>query len=175
MAHPDSDDDALSWAGDDDATLAPGWKRVGAAAPVESAQDGSDASEATSEAEAGERGARRTDADAAPGTATAAPTDEPSDAGRQTGSVELVALGVLGGVYLLYAVGWLIVATTAAPDLRDPVAGFMYGLGRWFAALAPVLWFGAVLWLTAGHRRARLLWLIAGAVVLVPLPFLLRG
>ena len=52
----------------------------------------------------------------------------------------------------------------------------MYGLGRWFAvARARALWFGTVLWLTAEHRRARLLWLIAGAVLLVPVPFLLRG
>ena len=82
---------------------------------------------------------------------------------------------MLGGVYLLYAIGWLIWATTPAPELGDPVAQFMYGLGRWFAVLAPVLWFGTVLWLTAEHRRARLLWLIAGAVLLVPVPFLLRG
>ena len=84
-------------------------------------------------------------------------------------------LGVLGGVYLLYAIGWLIWAITPAPELADPVAQFMYGLGRWLAVAAPALWFGTVLWLAAEHRRARLLWLIAGAVLLVPIPFLLRG
>jgi hypothetical protein len=141
----DSDDDALRWEGDDDPTLAPGWKTVGNAVPLE---DQPTASE---------------------------PEAEKTDAAAQPGSAELVLLGVLGGVYLLYSIGWLISATTAPPDLADPVAQFMYSLGRWLAVAAPALWFGTVLWLAAEHRRARLLWLIAGAVLLVPVPFLLRG
>lgn len=145
----DPDDDALRWEGDDDPTLAPGWKTVGAPAPSADA--------------AGE-----------PATETAGePAIEAAPA--QAGSTELVVLGVLGGVYLLYAIGWLIAATSAPPQLADPLAQFMYSLGRWLAAAAPVLWFATALWLAAGHRRARLLWLIAGAVLLVPVPFLLRG
>ncbi|MDR6907673.1 hypothetical protein J2X63_003381 [Agromyces sp. 3263] len=149
---PDPDDDALRWEGDDDPTLAPGWKRVGEPARIETTTDVPDA---------------------VPSSGSVA-TDE-TDARRQAGSVELVVLGLLGGVYLLYAIGWLIWASTPAVELGDPVAQFMYGLGRWFAVLAPVLWFAAVLWLAAEHRRARLLWLVAGAVLLVPVPFLLRG
>ncbi|WP_159600425.1 DNA polymerase III subunit gamma/tau [Agromyces humi] len=149
---PDADDDALRWEGDDDPTLAPGWKRVGEPARLET----------TTDAAGG--------AASSPAVATA-----DADAPRQAGSVELVVLGLLGGVYLLYAIGWLIWASTPAVELGDPVAQFMYGLGRWFAVLAPVLWFAAVLWLAAEHRRARLLWLVAGAVLLVPVPFLLRG
>ena len=103
------------------------------------------------------------------------PPSHDTDASRQAGSAELVILGVLGGVYLLYAIGWLFWAITPPPELADPVAQFMYGLGRWLAVAAPALWFGTVLWLAAEHRRARLLWLIAGAVLLVPIPFLLRG
>ncbi|WP_448005095.1 hypothetical protein [Agromyces bauzanensis] len=138
----DPDDEALHWEGDDDPTLAPGWKTVGTPVPLE-------------------------------GTPTE-PEAEP-DAATQPGSAELVMLGVLGGVYLLYSIGWLVTASRPAPVLADPVAQFMYGFGRWFVVAAPALWFGAVLWLAAGHRRARLLWLLAGAVVLVPVPFLLRG
>jgi hypothetical protein len=149
---PDPDDDALRWEGDDDPTLAPGWKRVGETARLET----------TTDAAGG--------AASPPAVATADP-----DARGQAGSVELVVLGLLGGVYLLYAIGWLIWASTPPVELGDPVAQFMYGLGRWFAVLAPVLWFAAVLWLAAAHPRARLLWLVAGAVLLVPVPFLLRG
>ena len=98
-----------------------------------------------------------------------------TDAAAQPGSAELVLLGVLGGVYLIYSIGWLISATSAPPELVDPVAQFMYSLGRWLAVAAPALWFATVLWLAAEHRRARLLWLLAGAVLLVPVPFLLRG
>ncbi|SIN71312.1 hypothetical protein [Agromyces cerinus] len=156
MTRDTDDDDALRWEGDDDQTLAPGWKTVGAPAPAE------------------------------PGPVAADPTDErdvaasvdeadTTDAPAQTGSAELVVLGVLGGVYLLYAIGWLVSALGAAPLFADPVAQFMYELGSWFAVLAAPLWFGAVLWLASGNRRARLIWLIAGAVLLVPVPFLLRG
>jgi hypothetical protein len=140
----DSDDEALRWEGDDDPTLAPGWKTVGQPVPL---QDPSEEDEPSTEA----------------------------DGARQPGSAELVLLGVLGGVYLIYSIGWLISATVAPPEFVDPVAQFMYSLGRWLAVAAPALWFATVLWLAAEHRRARLLWLLAGAVLLVPVPFLLRG
>jgi hypothetical protein len=156
----DPDDDALRWEGDDDPTLAPGWKAVGAPVPFEGSTE---ATETDAPAHADDTPA--TDVD----------TIEDADAARQPGSTELVVLGVLGGIYLLYSIGWLIAATTAPPQLADPLAQFMYSLGRWLAAAAPVLWFATVLWLAAEHRRARLLWLIAGAVLLVPVPFLLRG
>ncbi len=117
----------------------------------------------------------RADAGRADEAADGAAGPAASVTSSQTGSVELVVLGVLGGVYLLYSIGWLIVATTPAPFLADPVAQFMYGLGRWFAVSAAALWFGTVLWLASGRRRARIAWLVAGAVLLIPVPFLLRG
>ena len=163
---PDPDDDALRWEGDDDPTLAPGWKVVGGPSTTQPADAAASA--------------RAADANGA--TAIDDVDDErdevdeaDEDAAAQPGSAELVLLGVLGGVYLLYAVGWLIWAISPVPALGEPVAQFMYGLGRWLAVLAPALWFGAVLWLASERRRARLLWLIAGAVLLVPIPFLLRG
>ena len=168
----DPDDDALRWEGDDDPTLAPGWRTVGKPVPLDAATEAPDAAASGAPARA----------DGSDGAATVAPEaddtaagESEADAARQAGSAELVILGVLGGVYLLYTIGWLIWATTPAPELADPVAQFMYGLGRWLAVAAPALWFGTVLWLAAEHRRARLLWLIAGAVLLVPVPFLLRG
>jgi hypothetical protein len=170
----DPEDDALRWEGDDDPTLAPGWKVVGKPVPLDGASYATDA--ATS-------GTSPVPDDAA--SAEGAPSDEREpDTGEETveaeeaaqpGSAELVLIGMLGGVYLVYSVGWLFWATSPAPELADPVAQFMFGLGRWFAVLAPALWFGAVLWLAAGRRRARLIWLLAGAVLLVPFPFLLRG
>ncbi|WP_157372790.1 DNA polymerase III subunit gamma/tau [Agromyces sp. Root81] len=157
----DSDDDALRWEGDDDPTLAPGWKTVGAPAAVPAAE--------------GDSPDEHRAAIADDESASEAENAEVADAASQTSSAELVVLGVLGGIYLLYAIGWLVVALGEAPVFADPVAQFMYGLGSWFAVLAAPLWFGAVLWLAADHRRARLIWLIAGAVLLVPVPFLLRG
>jgi hypothetical protein len=169
---PDPDDEALRWEGDDDPTLAPGWKTVGNPVPLEGPTTDAAASDAPSLGEGRDGNGASTPAPEVDGTTA---IDGDTDASRRAGSAELVILGVLGGVYLLYAIGWLIWGITPAPELADPVAQFMYGLGRWLAVAAPALWFGTVLWLTAEHRRARLLWLVAGAVLLVPIPFLLRG
>lgn len=158
----DQDDDALSWEGDDDPTLAPGWKRVGNTASVTGAAD-SDASDASSATDVS-ADAVATD-DAGPGDA--APAER-----RQTGSAELVVLGVLAGVYLLYTVGWLLTAVRTATPGTSVVADAMYQLGLWLAVLAPALWFGVV-YSVAEKPARRLLWLIVGAVVLVPLPFVL--
>ena len=105
-----------------------------------------------------------------PSEAEHATSDSEADGPVQTGSVELVVLGVLGGIYLLYTIGWLITALrTTAPGL-GVVDDAMYSLGLWLAVLAPALWLGLSFWL-AGSRRSRLLWLIGGALVLVPVPF----
>ncbi|MFK4728263.1 DNA polymerase III subunit gamma/tau [Agromyces mediolanus] len=175
MAHPESDDEALSWAGDDDATLAPGWKRVGRATTAPDTQGAADAPTAADASTAPDASTEVTAATVDGDASGSSEAPDGADRAGQTGSVELVVLGILGGVYLLYAVGWLIVATTPPPELTDPVATFMYALGRWFAVLAPALWFGVTLWLCAERHRARLLWLVAGAILLVPIPFLLRG
>lgn len=167
---PDADDDALRWEGDDDATLAPGWKAVGKPAPLKRVSKTARV--------AGESAA----VDAVPGgpgatTGTDAGTDEDGDgeaaepAGAQTGSVELVVLGVLGGVYLLYTIGWIITALRTATPGTSIVGDFMYSLGLWLAVLAAPAWFVLAL---RGARtgRSRLVWLVVGAVVLAPLPFI---
>ena len=153
---PDPDDDALRWEGDDDPTLAPGWKVVGK--PVDRSTPRPTARMPRHPCDAARRRSDGADSVATPAAEVDGTTavDGDADASRQAGSAELVILGVLGGVYLLYAIGWLIWAITPAPELADPVAQFMYGLGRWLAVAAPALWFGTVLWLAAEHRRARL-------------------
>lgn len=159
----DQDDDALRWEGDDDPTLAPGWRRVGNAAPLTDARDGERADASAADLADG-------DADAA---ATGEPGAETSAAERrQSGSVELLVLGVLAGIYLLYTVGWLLTAVRTDAPGTSIVGDAMYTLGLWLAVLAPALWFGLVYAVVARPSR-RLLWLVVGAVVLVPLPFVL--
>lgn len=150
----ENDDDALSWEGDDDPTLAPGWKRVGNAV---SATDASP--EAAATADDGEEAAETAD-------------DDAPAVRRQTGSAELLILGVLAGVYLLYTVGWLLTAVRTDAPGTSVVGDAMYTLGLWLAVLAPALWFGLAYAVVSRPSR-RLLWLIAGAIVLVPLPFVL--
>ena len=153
------DDDALNWAGDDDPTLAPGG--TGRAAP-----------ETTSLPE----GWTTPKTDAAP-TDTAADAEKTESDGAAASSAALVGMGILAGMYLLYSIGWFIgvsrLARSTVLTSGDPVADFMTSLGGWLAVAAPVIWFGATFWLTLSRPRARWVWLLIGAVVLIPVPFLL--
>lgn len=163
MTH-DPDDDALSWAGEDDPTLegagpkpaegalAPGWKTVGSPGSVVEPAATTQSAAATKPEASGPTSA----ADAAPGS-----------------SVALIALGVLGGVYLLYTIGWAITAGRTPNNAVDLVGGLMFTLGLWLAVLAPAGWFALVYWQTRGRALRRVLLLVLGALVLIPLPFVL--
>jgi hypothetical protein len=147
------DDDALSWAGDE--SPEPRTVRDGRT-PRRRAQEETSGAAARSDGPVSDD---HVDPRAA-------------DAG-QLGSVALVLLGLLGGVHLLYAVGW---ATVLAPlqavfGPTDVLGAAMFSLGLVFAAAAPIVWFLASFWFT----RSRPVWqriaaLIAGAVLLVPWP-----
>ncbi|GGL08672.1 hypothetical protein JOE58_001257 [Curtobacterium luteum] len=84
------------------------------------------------------------------------------------GSGPLIGFGVLGGLYLLYTVAWLISASVlAVGDLASEVM-------RALAIVAPALWFVATLWIGQSSRnRTKFVWLLIGAVVLIPWPFIL--
>ncbi len=84
------------------------------------------------------------------------------------GSGPLVGFGVLGGLYLLYTVAWLISASVLV--VADPASEVMRAL----AIVAPALWFVATLWLgQTARNRTKFVWLLIGAVVLIPWPFIL--
>ncbi|GAA2919260.1 hypothetical protein JOD62_000247 [Microbacterium keratanolyticum] len=88
----------------------------------------------------------------------------------------LLTLGVVGGVYLLYSIGWAIGGARLQAFARFVVTDAMYVPWMWLAVLAPALWFIAAWVLTRGAASwARLLALLAGAVLLVPWPFVLMG
>lgn len=157
-----ADDDALSWSGDDDPTLdvgsegsptlPPGFTAVGR---------GSEARSDTPTTENPEASA----------STTSTVAEDPPASGA--GNAALITVGVLGGVYLLYAIGWLVgglrLQGRIAPDAMLTVSTVL-------AVAAPAIWFGAVLLLTrASPRWVRFAWLLAGAVVLVPWPFLSIG
>lgn len=180
------DDDALSWAGDDDPTLDPS---ASGERPVP-------------QPEAHERLADpvlrdRATAKVGPTVEPAAPVAEPSEpvveagadgssggtagepvaeAREQTSSVMLVTLGIFGGVFLLYSVGWLISAfrpDAAVPS--DAVGRFMFDLGQGLAVAAGPVWMAATLWLTRGGRPVvRIAMLLLGVLLILPWPFL-RG
>ncbi len=165
MSGEDRDDDALSWAGDDDPTLQSpdnlptGWSVVGEAG-VEAA--------AAARAEA-----------AAAAAAESGDSEKPPEQPAPMGSVALISLGVIGGILLLYTVGWVISVGRANAAVistyeGDPLGGFMFMFGGWLAIIAPAIWMCTTLWLTRdGRQRGRILWLLLGLVVLIPWPLLI--
>lgn len=92
-------------------------------------------------------------------------------------SVLLVSYGILGGMYLLYTVGWLV---TVLGDNRKPYADVltevMYQSGEYLAIASPALWFGTALLFTRGRKPiSRLLVLVLGLLLVIPWPFVLLG
>ncbi len=182
------DDAALSWDGDDDPTLdvrapapgpaseLPGADPAGPdAAPVaepEPLPDGfTPVGKGSAAYGAGHAGAGD-DAHVPAAAGAPASTGEPAP----IGNTALVALGVLGGVYLLYTIGWIV----GGLRLRD-VAVFLVSPAAYLpafvlAVLAPAIWFTTTYVLTrAAKTWLRFAWLAVGAMLLVPWPFIMVG
>ena len=85
-------------------------------------------------------------------------------------------LGILGGVYLLYILGWIFGGLRLQGQAQYLVTDVMFQGSLWLAILAPALWFATAFLLTR-HARPwlRFVWLIAGVVLLIPWPFILVG
>jgi hypothetical protein len=92
------------------------------------------------------------------------------------GSVLLVVLGILGGVYLLYTFGWFTTATRTNALPIGALDVVMAHLRQYLSVAAPVLWFVTTLLLTRRRKAVlRVLWLLLGVIVLLPLPFVLES
>ncbi|CAN5259284.1 hypothetical protein BH09ACT1_BH09ACT1_29450 [soil metagenome] len=86
----------------------------------------------------------------------------------------LVTFGVFGGIFLLYTVGWLIAVQRMTAVIENPFLEFMSKLGEFIAIASPAIWFVGVLWLTREVRSfRRIVWMLLGAILLIPLPLLL--
>ncbi|HYJ50461.1 MAG TPA: DNA polymerase III subunit gamma/tau, partial [Microbacterium sp.] len=92
------------------------------------------------------------------------------------GNAALISLGILGGVYLIYAIGWLIGGLRLQGRAQYLVTDIMYQGSLWLAVLAPLLWFATVFLLTLRAKPLiRFAWLIGGVVLLLPWPFVMIG
>ncbi|SFS07166.1 hypothetical protein SAMN04487846_2199 [Microbacterium sp. cf046] len=177
-----TDDDALAWGGDDDPTLDVGAK------PADPAPAPLDDSDETDETEAVDESADASPTALPKGfTAVGKGSDEvgrvhadgsvtmPGER-EPMGNATLITLGILGGVYLIYAIGWIIGGLRVQGRAQYLVTDVMYQGSFWLAVLAPLLWFATVFLLTMRSRSwVRFAWLIAGVVLLLPWPFVMIG
>lgn len=156
----DRDDDALSWGGDDDPTLEAQPKRVAGETPA-ALPDGFTAIGKGS----GDVG--HVDAD---GTVTM--PGEP----KAMGNAALVSLGILGGIYLLWTIGWIVGGLRLQPIANFLVSPSGFLPAFWLAVIAPAIWFAVVVVATRSSATwIRILWLVVGAILLVPWPFIMIG
>ena len=155
---PDEDDDALTWDGARD----PSHYETPVAKPVKPAKVGAGGPSTSSETGVG--------AGAEIGAAGAAA--ETAGMNTVASSALLISLGVFVGVYALYTIGWFVSwqkFTYTASDQLDQVAFLVQQL---LAIIAPAVWFGTTVFLTRGRKPAlRLVWLLIGALVLIPWSF----
>lgn len=166
---PDKDDEALSWAGDDDPTPAPVAKSSPQAPKV--APPAEPAPEPVPE-QAAEPTALDLAEDAEDAAAEAYLAAAEKD-NAQLSSAMLISFGILGGVYLLETVGWLVhvlrnqIAAASVFQVSDQIVQFL-------AVASAPLWFTAALFLTRNRTaRSQIGWLLLGAFVLMPWPFVL--
>ncbi|HWI29981.1 MAG TPA: DNA polymerase III subunit gamma/tau [Microbacterium sp.] len=177
------DDDALSWDGDEDPTLdvrpaastdapepvaGPG-AVVNAPEPA-SLPDGWNAVGKGSEAVTGEHDV------AAESPAHAVPATAEEEAPAHLGNAALIAVGVLGGIYLLFAIGWLVGGQRLQGLAQFLVTDVVFQVSLWLAVLAPLVWFATV-WIVTARKALwmRFVWLGAGIVLLAPWPFVMVG
>jgi hypothetical protein len=155
----DDDDDALTWAGARDPSLYE-TPEVKAPKPPKASKSAKVLSSGTSAAP-----------EAAP--ASEGPeADDDDELAPATSSVVLISLGLLGGIYLLYTVGWFISWQRLVYTDPDALELAAFRAQQVLAIVAAPLWFGATLLFTRERKPAlRLLWLVIGAVVLVPWSF----
>ena len=110
------------------------------------------------------------------GTSAAEPEADAEHEPAATGNAALVFYGIIGGVYLLFAVGWIVGGFRLRPRASLLLVDWMYFPWMWLAALASVLWFAAAWVLTRGKATwIRIVALIAGVALLVPWPFVMFG
>lgn len=165
-------DDALSWDGDDGVppkAPAPKDSDRAVSAPRGEAPDDAALPDGWNAVGRGSEAVGRVDTD---GTVTM-----PDEQGAShLSTAMLLTLGVVGGVYLLYSIGWVVGGLRLKPLANLIVDDAMYV--PWFvlAVAAPALWFLTVWVLT----RAKAAWiriglLLLGVVLLVPWPFVTVG
>lgn len=171
------DDDALSWDGDDDPTLDVGANATVSDGPVKRSTDAAPGVDSdTAVLPEGFTAVGKGSADLGRPDPEDGRDADPKGGRPSLSSAALIGLGIFAGVYLLLTLGWLLGAgrlQLVAQLFLDPVA---FQLTLWLAVAALPLWFVTVLWFARTSATwVRFALLGAGAVLLIPWPFVLAG
>jgi len=155
-------EEALSWDGERDASHVAGPVPV-RAKPVRQRKSRAGASTGSA-----------TDGRASTGSATDGRASTGSATDGPTSSFLLVTYGIVAGVYGLYTVGWITTVLRGGGTMSTILGEVMFQFGEFLAIASAPLWFASAFYLTRDSRPVvRLAWLIAGLVLLVPIPFVL--
>ena len=170
------DEDALRWDGDDDPTLDVGTRTAGAdPTPDATGHDGASAEDAPPLALPDGFTAVGKDSDTVGHIEADGTVVMPGDKAPLS-SPMLITLGILAGVYLLFTIGWIVGGLRLQGTAQFLVSPVGYQAALWLAIAAPLLWFVAAYVLSRTARTwVRLVWLVAGLVLLVPWPFVMVG
>ena len=179
-----SDDDALNWPGDTEgrvsgqASSKPGAKKPAAKKPA--AKKPAAKKPAATEP-AAKKSATEQPAAEKPAEPERLAHDEPEptfdelmDPGPrpQLPASALVVFGLFAGLYLLFSVGWLVIALNPPVNIADPIGSFMWMASLWFATFGGLIWFSATLALGASRSVSwRIFMMFLGALVLIPWPY----
>ena len=141
------EEDALSWAGDDD--------RLTTGSPLSAKRDAGGASSVKK-----------------PRTKAPQEAAETAELPASLSSAALIGFGIFAGIYLLFSVAWLITALRNPTQIADALGNAMFQFGLWLSVAAPASWFGAVLYLGKDKKvSTRLLYLLLGVAILIPWPY----
>lgn len=111
-------------------------------------------------------------------------TDKPQSigSGAEMSSIAVTFSGVFGGVYLLYAIGWIAIVNSYAQlnaltsQTGGVVGSFLQNIVFFFAILAAPLWFICTFMFWAKKSSKKLFAaLLLGALLLAPLPLFVTG
>ena len=84
-------------------------------------------------------------------------------------------LAIFGGLYAVWSLAWVLgIAQTPTQPASSLLDAIMFQFGEFLAMVASPMWFGVVWWLTTESRIVvRVVWLVVGLVLLVPLSLIL--
>lgn len=103
-------------------------------------------------------------------------TSPPAEAegSSQLPSSVLIFLGIIGGWFMLYTIGWFIVARANWAVEMDTFILLMHQAQLIFVVASPALWFLTV-WSVTRKKpfRHTVIWLLIGALMLLPWPYFL--